>query len=166
MSPVEYRTILKYRLMIPLFPVDAVCPVCRKACLNSFGEHAVHCKELSGFKYRHDMVRDVLFDICRRAGISAKKEAPVNFLTDPSDGRSTLRPADVLVFGWVGGKHACVDLTGVSPLAVELLSRVQRVMHSNVMTPRSTDVVFKRIGFAIQKGLAAQLVARLPSTTM
>ncbi|GJY08056.1 hypothetical protein Tco_0375110, partial [Tanacetum coccineum] len=51
-----------------------------------------------------------------RAGISAKKEAPVNFLTDPSDGRSTLRPADVLVFRWVGGKRACVDLTGVSPL--------------------------------------------------
>ncbi|GKA80420.1 hypothetical protein Tco_0787016 [Tanacetum coccineum] len=81
MSPVEYLIILKYRLMIPLFPVDAICPVCCKACLDSFGEHAVHCKKLSGFKYRHDMVRDVLFDICRRAGISAKKEAPVNFLT-------------------------------------------------------------------------------------
>ncbi|GJV93228.1 hypothetical protein Tco_1541041 [Tanacetum coccineum] len=183
MSPVKYRTILKYRLMIPLFPVDAIRPVCRKACLDSFGEHAVHCKELPGFKYRHDMVRDVLFDICRRHGISAKKESPVNFLTDPSDGRSTLRPADVLVFGWVGGKHACVDLTGVSPLvglssrgftagqaalkaasgkvtkhekacienqhvfipfafdafgflapeSVELLSRVQRVMHNNVI---------------------------------
>nr|GFA55696.1 auxilin-like protein [Tanacetum cinerariifolium] len=37
-------------------------------------------------------------------------------------GRSTLRPAGVLVFGWVGGKHAFVDLTGVSPL-VGLSSR-------------------------------------------
>ncbi|GKB81617.1 hypothetical protein Tco_0948512 [Tanacetum coccineum] len=214
MSPVEYHTILNYRLIISLFPVDAICRVCRKACLDSFGEHAVHCKELPGFKYRHNMVRDVLFDICRRAGISTKKEAPMNFLTDPSDGRSTLRPVDVLIFGWVGGKHACVDLTGVSLLvglssriftvgqaalkaasgkvtkhekacidnqhvfipfafdtfsflaseAVELLSRVQRVMHNNIMTPRSTDVVFKRISFAIQKGLAAQLVsACLPS---
>ncbi|MFS7924551.1 hypothetical protein Hanom_Chr03g00273931 [Helianthus anomalus] len=35
---------------------------------------------------------------------------------NPSEGRSTLRP-NVLVFGWEGGKHACVDLTGVSPLA-------------------------------------------------
>nr|GEV82221.1 putative reverse transcriptase domain-containing protein [Tanacetum cinerariifolium] len=216
MSLVEYRTILKYRLMIPLFSVDAICPVCRKACLDFFGEHKVHCKELSGFKYRYDMVRDILVDICRRAGISAKKEAHVNFLTDPLDGRSTLRPADILVFGWVGGKHACMDLTGVSPLvelssrgftagqaylkaasgkvtkhekvcienqhvfipfafdtfgflapeAVELLSRVQQVMHNNVMTSRSTDVVFKRVGFAIQKGLPVQLVARLPSTTM
>ncbi|GKD18318.1 hypothetical protein Tco_1207476 [Tanacetum coccineum] len=164
-----------------------------KACLDSFGEHAVHCKELPGFKYRHDMVRDVLFYICRCSGISIKKEAPANFLTGPSDGRSTLRPANILVFGWVGGKHACVDLTVVSPLvglsswgftagqttlksasckvtkhektcienqhvfipfafdtfgflapeAVELLSRVQRVMNSNVMTSRSTKASFE-----------------------
>ncbi|KAF5765692.1 hypothetical protein HanXRQr2_Chr15g0706721 [Helianthus annuus] len=216
MSPVEYRTILKYRLMIPLFPVDEVCPVCHKARLDSFGEHAVHCRELPGFKYRHDLVRDVLFDIFRCAGISAKKEVPVNFLTDPLEGRPTLRPTDILVFGWVGGKHACVGLTGVSPLvglggsaftvgqaalkaasgkltkhekacldnqhvfipfafdtfgflapeAVDLLSRVQSVMHSNVMTPRSMNVVFKRLSFAIQKGVAAQLVARLPTISM
>ncbi|KAJ0535373.1 putative exostosin [Helianthus annuus] len=116
MSAVEYRAILRYRLMIPLFPVDEPCLVCRKMCLDSFGEHAIHCKELPGFKYRHDWVRDVLCDVLKRAGISAKKEAPVNFLTDPLEGRSTLRPADILVFGWEGGKHACVNLTGVSPL--------------------------------------------------
>jgi hypothetical protein len=212
MSPIEYRTILKYRLMIPLFPIDEVCPVCRKVCLDNFGEHAVHCRELPGFKYRHDFVRDVLFDVFRCAGISAKKEAPVNFLTDPQEGRSTLRPADVMVYGWVGGKHACVDLTGVSPLvglragtftvgqaalkaasckvakhekacsdnqhafipfafdtfgflapeAASLLQRVQKVMNSNVVSPRAKNVIFTRIGFAIQKGLAAQLVARLP----
>ncbi|XP_076945901.1 uncharacterized protein LOC143617132 [Bidens hawaiensis] len=86
-----------------LFPVDDPCPVCRKACLDSFGEHAVHCKELPGFKYRHDLVRDVLYDVLKRARISAKKEAPVNFLTDPLDGRSTLRPSDILVFGWEKG---------------------------------------------------------------
>ena len=68
MSPMEYRTILKYRLMIPIFPTDVICPVCRKTCLDSFGEHTVHCKELTGFKYRHDTVRDVLFDIFKRAG--------------------------------------------------------------------------------------------------
>jgi len=204
MSPVEYRTILRYRLMIPLFSIDEVCPVCRKACLDTFGEHVVHCKELPDFKYRHDFVRDVLFDIFKRAGISVKKEAPVNFLTDPLDRRSTLRPADIMVYRWVGGKHARVDLTGVSPLVglgvrpftvgqaalkaasskvakhekvcsdnqhafipfafdtfgflapevVDLLYRVQKVMHSNVMSPRSMNVVFTRIGFAIQKGLA------------
>nr|GFA26544.1 putative reverse transcriptase domain-containing protein [Tanacetum cinerariifolium] len=116
MSALEYRTILKYRLMIPLFSVDEPCLVCHKVCLDSFGEHAVHCKELPGFKYRHDLVSDVQCDVLKRVGISSKKEAPVNFLTDPLEGRSTLRPADILVFGWAEGKHACVDLTGVSPL--------------------------------------------------
>ncbi|GKB30286.1 hypothetical protein Tco_0869687, partial [Tanacetum coccineum] len=150
MSPVKYRTILKYRLMIPLFPVDAICPVCRKACLDSFGEHAVHCKEL----------RDSSTNtICR------------GFIA----GQTTLKVASCKVT-----KHekACIENQHVfipfafdtfgffAPEAVDLLSRVQRVMHNNVMTPRSTDVVFKSIGFAIQKGLAAQLVVRLPSTTM
>ena len=184
--------------------------------MDSFGDHAVHCKELPGFKYRHDWVRDVLCDVLKRAGISAKKEAPVNFLTDPLEGRSTLRPADILVFGWAGGKHACVDLTGVSPLAglrdrgfvmgqaalkaesgkvvkhekacldnqhvflpfafdtfgflapeaVKFLSRVQRVVHGTSSASRSQNFVFSRIGFAIQKGVAAQLVARLPATLL
>ncbi|MCI18301.1 auxilin-like protein, partial [Trifolium medium] len=51
-----------------------------------------------------------------RAGISVKKETLVNFLTDPQEARSTLRPADVLIIGWVGGKHACIDLIEVSSL--------------------------------------------------
>ncbi|KAJ0624690.1 hypothetical protein HanIR_Chr01g0045771 [Helianthus annuus] len=130
--------------------------------------------------------------------------------------RSTLRPADLLVFGWARGKHACVDLTGVSPLvglrengfvpglaarkaeskkvdknakacaenkhvfipfafdtfgslapeAINFLTRVQRVIHSNCSTPRGQGFVFGRLEFAIQKGLAAQLVARLPSVLM
>ena len=129
----------------------------------------------------------------------------MNFLLDPAEGRSTLRPADLLVFGWAGGKHACVDLTGVSPLvglrdngfvvgqavrkaeakkvekhakaceenqhvfvplafdtfgslapeAIRFLTRVQRVIHSNVSSPRGHGFVFSRLGFAIQKGLAA-----------
>ncbi|GKB55977.1 retrovirus-related pol polyprotein from transposon TNT 1-94 [Tanacetum coccineum] len=126
MSPVEYRTILKYRLMISLFLVDAICPVCRK---HVFG---------------------IPYGNLRRAEISAKKEAPVNFLTDPSDGRSTLNPLTIFVFD--GRVATQAEFNGL--------------IHSNVMTPRSTDVVFKRIDFVIQKGLAVQLVACLSSTTM
>ncbi|MCI02441.1 auxilin-like protein, partial [Trifolium medium] len=138
--------------------------------------------------------------------------ASVNFLTDPLEGRSTLRPADVLVYSWVGGKHACVDLTGVSslvglatgdftvgqttlkaasskvvkhggacadnehvfihfafdifdflaPEAMNILKKVQKVMHINMVSPRSQDVVFNMIGLVIQKEIAVQLVARLP----
>jgi hypothetical protein len=34
-------------------------------------------------------------------------------------------------------------------------------MHSNVVSPKSMNVVFQRLSFAIQKCLAVQLVARL-----
>jgi len=45
---------------------------------------------------------------------------------------------------------------------VDLLHSVQRVMHNNVMSHRSMNVVFTMIDFAIQKGLAAQFIVRLP----
>ena len=36
----------------------------------------------------------------------------MNFLIDPLDRRSTFMFTDVMVYGWVGGKHACVNLIG------------------------------------------------------
>jgi len=44
------------------------------------------------------------------------KKETLNFLTNPLDRRLTLRHADVMVYRWVRGKHARMDLTGVSPL--------------------------------------------------
>jgi hypothetical protein len=46
---------------------------------------------------------------------------------------------------------------------VNLLKIIQKIMHSNVVSPKSINVFFLRLGFAIQKGLAAQLVISLPS---
>lgn len=60
------------------------------------------------------MVMYVLFDIFQCVVVSTKKDALVHFLTDPTEVRSTLRPGDILVFRWVGGKHTCLDLTKVS----------------------------------------------------
>jgi hypothetical protein len=48
--------------------------------------------------------------------MSVKKKAHVNFLTYPYEGRSTHKPENVIMYEWIGEKHACVDLTGVSPL--------------------------------------------------
>jgi hypothetical protein len=53
---------------------------------------------LSDFKYRHDFVQDILFDVFKCAGVSMMKEEFVNFLTDPPEGRSTLRSIDILVY--------------------------------------------------------------------
>ncbi|RHN69154.1 hypothetical protein MtrunA17_Chr3g0121651 [Medicago truncatula] len=76
--------------MISIYLIDEVCSVCRKTYLGTFGG--------------------------MRSGISVKKEGHVNFLTDPLDRRWTLRSVDVMMYGWVGGKHVCVDLIGVSSL--------------------------------------------------
>jgi len=116
MSLAEYHTILIHHLMIPLFLIDEVCPVYLKTCQDTFGKHAIHCKELLSCKYIHDFVGDAFYDVFRQAGASMKNEGPVNFFSNLLDGRSTLRPTNVMVYEWVGGKHACVDLTGVLPL--------------------------------------------------
>ncbi|GJU74926.1 hypothetical protein Tco_1266331 [Tanacetum coccineum] len=93
---------------------------CLRDTISSFDFSGFTHKDTIPFKAQQILANVLLVNL--RARISAKKEAPVNFLTDSSDGRSTLKPAGVLVFGWLGGKHACVDLTGVSPL-VGLSSR-------------------------------------------
>jgi hypothetical protein len=49
----------------------------------------------------------------------------------------------------------------LAPDAVSLLQRVQKVMNNNIVSPRATNATFKRIDFAIQKGLAAHLIKRL-----
>ena len=68
-----------------------------------------------------------------------------------SDNHHVFIPFDFDTFGFL------------APEAVDLLHRVQKVMRSNVISPKSMNVVFTRIGFASQKGLAAQLVACLSS---
>ncbi|GKA14646.1 hypothetical protein Tco_0694292 [Tanacetum coccineum] len=51
----------------------------------------------------------------------------------------------------------------LAPEADEFLNRVQRVVQSDFSTPKTQNFIFSRIGFAIQKKVAAQLVARLPA---
>lgn len=103
-------------LMIPLFSIDEVCHVCRKVCLDTFRERVIHCTNLSSFKWWHDLVRDVMFDIFWRVVVSVRRRRLWIFLLTHMMGRSTLRLANVLVYGWIRRKHVCVDLTWVSPL--------------------------------------------------
>ncbi|GKB08208.1 hypothetical protein Tco_0836492 [Tanacetum coccineum] len=46
----------------------------------------VHDFQLGIESYQQKSIRDVLYDVLKRAGISSRKEAPVNFLTDPLEG--------------------------------------------------------------------------------
>ncbi|GJZ43924.1 putative F-box protein [Tanacetum coccineum] len=72
----------------------------------------------------------------------------------------------MLVFPFVETLFPCGQfLEDCRDYARKKVTLVAQCLNFSTVTPRSTDVVFKRIGFAIQKGLTAQLVARLPSTT-
>lgn len=115
MSLVEYHTILKYYFMISLFPNDDVCLICRKVCLDTFEGHTVNPRELPSFKYWHNFVRNVLFDMFQQAGVSAKNDVPMNFMMTPKRGSMTLMPTNIFVNGCVWEKYTCVDLTEVSP---------------------------------------------------
>ncbi|GJY20034.1 hypothetical protein Tco_0392600 [Tanacetum coccineum] len=57
---------------------------------------------------------NILVDICSKFGIMVRKEAPMGFRS--GDGKD-LRPADLLLFNWLQGKDACLDVTGISPFA-------------------------------------------------
>ena len=48
----------------------------------------------------------------------------------------------------------------LAPDIVDLLQRVQKIMHNNIVSPRSMNIVFKMIDFVIQKELAAHVVVR------
>ncbi|MFS8013705.1 putative exostosin [Helianthus anomalus] len=49
----------------------------------------------------------------------------------------------------------------LAPDVVRFLKRVQQVVNSNTTHVKRQNFVFSKVGFAIQKGVAAQLVARL-----
>ncbi|KAL8258895.1 hypothetical protein R6Q59_026848 [Mikania micrantha] len=152
MSAVEYRAILKYRLMIPLFPVDEPCPICRKVCLDKFGEHAVHCKELPGPYWGVPLVglRDTGF-VARQAVLKAELGKIAKHEKACAENQHAFIPFAFDTFG------------SLVPDDATFLKRVQQIVHSNSSTPKNTNFVFSRIRFAIQKGVAAQLVSRLPA---
>ena len=58
------------------------------------------------------MVRDMLVDISCEVGVSVRKEAPLGFLLETGN---DLRRANLLLFNWVHGKDACVDVIESSP---------------------------------------------------
>nr|GEY65544.1 ABC transporter A family member 9-like [Tanacetum cinerariifolium] len=109
-----YRCVLCYRLGVPLFPVLKSCSACSRVFMvDIYKDHAVSYVGIVGIKYRHNVVRETLVDICFRSGISAGKEVDIRL--DGGQDKS-LRPADMLLYSWDDGLDVCVDLTGSSPL--------------------------------------------------
>ena len=56
----------------------------------------------------------MLVHICCKAGNSVRKEALLGFY---SEARKDLKPVDILLFNWLHGKDACMDVIEGSPFA-------------------------------------------------
>ncbi|GJV59257.1 hypothetical protein Tco_1465357 [Tanacetum coccineum] len=183
MNGKTYRSILCYRLGVPLFSVSKPCSACSKVFIEDiYGDHAISCAGIIGIKHRHNMVRDTLVDI-----------------------------SHMPLYSWDGGLDVCVDLTGSSPLtqtgmsdfapgravtdaaqrkrgkymtkcadigygflpfsfssfgelekdAVTLLKRVRNFSMAQDIGARAASHIFNRIGFSIAKGVGAQIVSPL-----
>ncbi|GJU06306.1 hypothetical protein Tco_1122736 [Tanacetum coccineum] len=62
----QFRYVLCYRLSVPTFSECSLCPSCNVHQMDQWGDHAVHCCSEVGVKFRHNLVRDILVDICSK----------------------------------------------------------------------------------------------------
>nr|GEU69473.1 pentatricopeptide repeat (PPR) superfamily protein [Tanacetum cinerariifolium] len=83
-----------------VFPISSLCLISNVHRMDQWENHAVHCSSEVGVKFRHNLVRDILVDICSKTTIMVRKEAPMAFLSE--DGKD-LRPADLLLLNWLQG---------------------------------------------------------------
>ncbi|KAL5517517.1 hypothetical protein EMCRGX_G003075 [Ephydatia muelleri] len=72
----------------------------------------ITCKYGGDVVSRHNRIRDILVETCRRAHIGVKVEVGNNLSRD----HSKTRPADILLPNWFLGRTAALDVSITSPL--------------------------------------------------
>eukprot|EP00731_Ephydatia_muelleri_P012182 Em0006g1076a len=85
---------------------------CIYIALDPLGHHAVSCRHGGDVVIRHNRLRNIIADFCRRAHLSVRIEVGRGLLGT----HNYTRPADVLVDGWDRAKPAAFDVTVTSPL--------------------------------------------------
>nr|GEV09754.1 pentatricopeptide repeat (PPR) superfamily protein [Tanacetum cinerariifolium] len=106
---------LKYEAKLALCSSKVAYASCNAQRMDRWGDHVVQCLSEVDVKFRHNLVHDILVDICSKVGIMVRKEAQIGFLSE--DGND-LRPADLLLFNWLQSKDACLDVTDISPFPI------------------------------------------------
>ena len=83
------------------------CPLCTDIALDPLGHHAATCRRGGDVVLRHNHLRDVFVELCHQAHSRVKVEEGSGLTPDMSH----IRPADVLLQNWLGGKPAAFDFT-------------------------------------------------------
>ncbi|GJU61066.1 hypothetical protein Tco_1238832 [Tanacetum coccineum] len=173
--------------VVPISGLGQTMNACSKVFTGDFyGDHAVSCAGIIGIKHRHNAVRDTLVDICFRSGISAGKEVDIGLGGGSSPltqtGMADFVPDRVVIDaaqrkrGKYMAKCAAIGY-GFLPLSfsslgeleadtITLLKRIRKFYMTQDIGACATIHIFKRISFAIAKGVGAQIVSRLPSNLL
>ena len=91
----EFQTAVRWWLGLDTL-FASVCPFCPGVALDSLSHHAVSCRHGGDKVIRHNKLRDIIADLCRKAHLSVRVEAGHGMCRDNNHSR----PADVLVEGW------------------------------------------------------------------
>ena len=112
----EFRLAAQYRLGLPVYDDASPCPSCTRPS-DIFGDHAISCATDGERIFRHDRLRDAIYDAASSAALAPKREAP-HLFPDSTD-----RPGDVFIPSWRNGRGAALDVTVTSPLQVTQIRR-------------------------------------------
>lgn len=115
LGPLPFRGVAQYRFGIPLFSENSTCLCCGRD-MDIYKDHALHYASAVGQKYRHNLMRDVILDICYHYAVAARKEVSLGLLSETN---VAFKPVDILIHSWENGQDTCFDVTGVSPFAGE-----------------------------------------------
>ena len=97
----EFQTAVRWWLGLDT-SFASVCPFCPGVSFDSLSHHAVSCRHGCDTVIRHNKLRDIVADLCRKAHLSVRRvEAGHGMCRDNNHSR----PADVLVEG--GERPTC-----------------------------------------------------------
>ena len=112
----DYRLGLRWHLGLPVLSVEndkSECPACKEQ-VDIFGDHLLCCRR-NNFYGRHYAVQEALISMAQSGDQPFLREAPLNKANNRTPGPA-LRPADILLRAWQGGKDHAVDVTISHPL--------------------------------------------------
>jgi hypothetical protein len=126
LSPEEFRAEIRYRLCVPESLESGFCPLCDD-CLDPFGHHCRRCCAGGDRTIRHNAIRNIIFNLCCKAGLRPELEKPGLFLpARPSDSSSERRPADIYLPCWSGGLPAALDFAVTAPQRQAIVGEAAR----------------------------------------
>ena len=126
MSAKEFRAEVRYRLCVPDGDEAGFCPLCDDS-LDQFGHHCRRCCAGGDRTIRHNAIRNIIFNLCCRAGLRPELEKSGLLLpARPSDPSSERRPADIYLPCWTGGLPAALDFAITAPQRQAIVGEAAR----------------------------------------